>query len=179
MDDTQQEQQLMTNSALAHQHLADQATIVYLAVICVSGTVGNLITVLVYTSKKDKSTSTFFITVLAISDLFVCLLAIPLSIYMELNIFTIDSIFFCRLYSFLTTSIIPFGCMTMTTIAVDRYLFIFKSSSRMLTLRWAKLIAGLLSFFSSLLSIIPTMSSFIATPMINSTNKSNIFFVFS
>jgi hypothetical protein len=46
--------------------------------ISVTGSIGNLLTAMVYWRKKDKQTSTFFILVLAISDLVVCSLLVYL-----------------------------------------------------------------------------------------------------
>ena len=153
----------------------EKGILVFLTILAITGTIGNFLTTLIYSNKKDKSTSTFFILVLSSSDLITCLVLIPISIYMELFLFETESQVLCKLHSFLNTTIIPFGCLLMTTIAFDRYFCICKFDRTIITLKRARLIAICLFGFSGLLGIIPTLSTVILTDQLifNRTNSSN------
>ena len=50
--------------------------LIIFTLISVIGSIGNLLTAMVYWRKKDKQTSTFFILVLALNDLVVCSLLV-------------------------------------------------------------------------------------------------------
>ena len=69
---------------------------IFLTIISIIGTVGNSIVAFVYWRKKDKQTSTFFVLVLSISDLIICFLLLPITIYMEKIQFLTENIFFCK-----------------------------------------------------------------------------------
>jgi hypothetical protein len=93
----------------------------FLLVVSITGIIGNLIVTSVYINKNDKATSSFFILVLAFSDLVVCSILIPFTIFIEASNFQIESILFCKLYYFITTTIVPNGCFLMVSIAFDRF----------------------------------------------------------
>lgn len=152
----------------------NRGIIIVLTILSITGTIGNFLTTLVYTRKKDKSTSTFFILVLSSSDLIVCLVLIPISIYMEAFLFQTESQLLCKLHSFLNTTIIPFGCLLMTTIAFDRYFSICRFERKIMNLKRARLVAFCLVGFSGLLGIIPTLSTVILIDQVelNRTNTS-------
>jgi hypothetical protein len=95
----------------------------FLSLISIIGTIGNLLVVIVYWRKKDKQTSTFFILVLALSDLAVCSLLVPMTIYMEGILYETSSSFLCKLYFFLTTTTVPHSSLMMSAIAVIFILF--------------------------------------------------------
>ena len=97
----------------------NQHIFVFLAAISLIGSIGNMLVVIVYWRKKDKQTSTFFILVLALSDLTVCSLLVPMTIYMESILFEIKSQFLCKLYFFLTTTTVPHSSLIMSAIAVN------------------------------------------------------------
>lgn len=98
----------------------------FLATISLIGIIGNLIVLFVYLRKGDRQTSSFFILVLAFSDLIVCLILVPSTIYMEAHQFETRNNFFCKFFYFITTSIVPSCCFLMTAIAFDRYFCICK-----------------------------------------------------
>lgn len=94
---------------------------VYFYIVSIVGSIGNSIVALVYWHKKDKQTSTFFILVLALSDLVVCSLLVPMTIYMERMSFETSSELLCKAFYFLTTTAVPSSSLLMTAIAFDRY----------------------------------------------------------
>jgi len=117
----------------------------YLFMLAVVGTAGNALVLYVFSKKKDKLTSTLFIIALAAVDLITCFVVIPFTVYMEVVDFHVSSDVCCKLYQFLITCNIPFSALVMVAIAVDRYLCICHPFTRLLTLRRAKILIGLLA----------------------------------
>jgi hypothetical protein len=52
-----------------------------LLVTIILGTTGNILVLYVYSNRKDSKTCTFFIKILAIVDLIICLILAPLELY--------------------------------------------------------------------------------------------------
>eukprot|EP00058_Branchiostoma_floridae_P002028 XP_002587516.1 hypothetical protein BRAFLDRAFT_99409 [Branchiostoma floridae] len=69
--------------------------IVFLCVVCALGTTGNLLVILVNARRKDKSSATIFVLTLAVVDLFICALKIPLKI-VEMQHVTYTSTVWCK-----------------------------------------------------------------------------------
>jgi hypothetical protein len=138
-----------------------QHIIAFLAVIGIIGTVGNSLVTIVYWRKKDKHTSTFFILVLALSDLVVCSILVPYTAYMEWIEFATTSRLGCKLYFFLTTTTVPNSSLIMAAIAFDRYFCICMVNRVILTPTRAKYLVFTLLCISGLLGIIPSMNSVI------------------
>jgi hypothetical protein len=134
---------------------------IFLIAIGVIGTVGNLLVAVVYWRKKDKQTSTFFILVLALSDLAVCSILVPFTIYMESIVFETGSRAVCKLYFFLVTTTVPNSSLIMAAIAFDRYFCICMVNRVILTLKRAKYLVTTLVCISGLLGVIPALSSVI------------------
>lgn len=108
-----------------------------------SGSVGDVY----YNDFQDK-TLDFFILVLAVSDLLVCVLIIPSTIVMELREFRINIDFLCKLYYVLFVTNTTFSSLLISAVALDRYLFICHSLKRYLTLLRAKILVSALALFS-------------------------------
>jgi len=136
----------------------------YLSTISAIGIIGNLIVALVYWKKKDKQTATLFILLLAFVDLIVCMLLVPLTIYMELILYVTDNIVLCKSFTFLMTTTVPSSTLLMTAIAFDRYFCICMANRNILTLRKARFIGIILIVFSGCLGVIPALASVIQTP---------------
>lgn len=83
------------------------ALVAFLSTVSIIGTIGNLIVAFVYWKKKDKQTSSFFILVLACSDWIVCSVLVPMTIYIEIIMYSTQNIYFCKTYYFLITTIVP------------------------------------------------------------------------
>ena len=136
---------------------------VMLTVVSVVGIIGNLIVATVYWQKKDKQTSTFFILVLSCSDLCVCSVLIPLTIYMEQQKYITSSMLVCRLFYFLTTSIVPASCLIMTAIAFDRYFCICMVRHNIMTQQRARLLVVVILLCSGLMGVVPSWNSTLDT----------------
>lgn len=139
--------------------LNHESTFTFLGFVSVIGIIGNLIVASVYWRKKDKQTSTFFILILAFSDLSVCSFLIPMTIYFEKEAFYTDNLFLCKTYFFMTTFSVPASCFLMTAISIDRYFCICRASKNIMTQTKAKVIVAILLSLCGLLSVIPTLKA--------------------
>lgn len=148
-----------TNSTTPGSVVTNEQIYSFLTTISIVGTIGNLLVVLVYWQKKDRQTSTFFILVLAFSDLAVCSILVPMTIYMEKIFFETDSLIMCKTYYFLTTTIVPSSSLLMSAIAFDRYFCICKVNRNIMTLIRARIAVIILLFLSALLGVIPFLGS--------------------
>jgi heme/copper-type cytochrome/quinol oxidase subunit 2 len=70
----------LNNDHLLHLFLLTTIWIVLIITI-VFGTTGNILVLYVYVNRNDNKTCTFFIKILAIVDLLICLLLAPLELY--------------------------------------------------------------------------------------------------
>ncbi|THD24797.1 Neuropeptide FF receptor 1 [Fasciola hepatica] len=120
--------------------------LIMLSIICVVGTVGNLLVIIVYALKHDRLTSTLFILVLAVADFLACLTLIPGTIAIEYLEWKIRSSFLCKSYYLLNNSFIPFSSLLISCIAFDRYFCLCHPFSKIMTFVRAKRIIGVLVF---------------------------------
>ncbi|VDO08580.1 unnamed protein product [Rodentolepis nana] len=96
---------------------------------------------------RDK-TLDFFVLVLAISDLFVCVIIIPSTITIELFKYRISIDLLCKMFYVFLVANTTFSSLLISTVALDRYLFICHSLKHILTLIRAKVIGTTLALFS-------------------------------
>nr|ANO39014.1 GCR036 [Schmidtea mediterranea] len=132
------------------------ATLIMLSVICVIGSLGNGLVIIVYTRKHDQLTTTLFINILAITDCFTCITIIPMTIYIEYWEWGISSAFLCKLYYFFNNCTIPFSAFLISLIAIDRYICICHPFNKFMTLFKSKVSVGLVLTVSVLLGIAST-----------------------
>ena len=125
-----------------------------LSVFSVTGTIGNALAFYVFSSLKNKLTSTIFILALAGVDFITCLLIIPYTMAVEFLEFKVANDAVCKMYHFLITTTIPFSAFIMVAIAVDRYLCICHPFLHLMTIRRARMIVGCLSTFALSLGVI-------------------------
>nr|QVK45738.1 G protein-coupled receptor [Proales similis] len=152
--------------------ILSSGVLIFLVSTSVVGTLGNLMVLTVYWQKSSKRTSSFFILVLAFSDLAVCLLLIPITVWMESIYFATSSLLLCKLFFFLTTTIVPSSSMLMSAIAFDRYFCICKVDKNVMSLGRAKLTVLLIVIASVSFGVIPTLSSTIIS-VTDHTNSSH------
>ncbi|KAI8795762.1 orexin receptor type 1 [Biomphalaria glabrata] len=117
---------------------------VMLSVFSVTGTIGNALAIYVFSSLKQKLTSTIFILTLAGTDFVTCLITIPFTILMEYLDFHVASDEICKIYHFLITTTVPFSCVVIVAIAVDRYMCICHPFHHWMTIQRARIIIGFL-----------------------------------
>ena len=73
---------LNPNSLDQSNHLAVSVAIwIILLITILFGTTGNILVLYVYINRKDNKTCTFFIKMLAVVDLIICLILAPLELY--------------------------------------------------------------------------------------------------
>ncbi|XP_041377243.1 uncharacterized protein LOC121389661 [Gigantopelta aegis] len=125
-----------------------------LSVFSITGTIGNAVAFYVFSSLKNKLTSTIFILALAGVDFITCLLIIPYTMAVEYLEFKVANDAVCKMYHFLITTTIPFSAFIMVAIAVDRYLCICHPFLHLMTIRRARIIVGCLSTFALSLGVI-------------------------
>ena len=129
--------------------------LIFLLTLSILGTVGNSTVAFVYWNKKDKQTSTFFVLVLASSDLMICCVLLPITIYMEKIQFLTENLFFCKLFYFLTTTIVPSSSLLMLALAFDRYFCICMVDKNVMNLARSRAIVMVLLVVALLCGIIP------------------------
>ncbi|XP_019634569.1 PREDICTED: vasopressin V1b receptor-like [Branchiostoma belcheri] len=93
---------------------------VFLSLSCALGTLGNLLTVLVSARRREKSSATIFVLTLAVVDLVVCAVVVPLKLY-ELNHGTYTGQVWCRLNPYLTAASLLSSTFVLLAATVDRY----------------------------------------------------------
>ncbi|XP_012945163.1 uncharacterized protein LOC101857687 [Aplysia californica] len=119
--------------------------ITMLSIMSVVGIVGNALAIYVFASLKQKLTSTIFILTLAGTDFITCLITIPYTItieYLEYRV-TVDAA--CKIYHFLITTTVPFSCVVIVAIAVDRYMCICHPFHHWMNIQRARIIIGVLA----------------------------------
>lgn len=123
----------------------------------VIGCPGNLLIILVYTSKRGKITAHIFIVGLAVADFVECLSrCFTLFVFLPHNERYINnSEVICRLEYFLPFVSIFISVLFTTAIAFDRYFAVCKPHSHIMTIRRAKVTVVLCILFSLILALPP------------------------
>lgn len=130
----------------------------YLMTFSLAGSVGNAFVIYIFSRKREKSTTTVFILVLAMTDFFTCLVIIPFTIYYEVMEKRVNSNVQCKIYMFLITTNIPFSAFIMVLIAFDRYFKICRPWNQCLNIRMSKKIVIAVLLFALSLGIIPSLT---------------------
>lgn len=116
---------------------------VILSTFATVGAIGNIISLIVFSRTKIKSTSIYFILLLSITDLFVCVFVIPGFIIREWRFkFYFDVI--CKSWELLRSASIPISSMIMVAIAIDRFFIVFLNSKVKITKLKSRIIVGVI-----------------------------------
>ncbi|CAH1270831.1 AVPR1B [Branchiostoma lanceolatum] len=108
-------------TVLDSQHAEDNIHVtVFLSLVCGLGTMGNFLTVLVSARRREKSSATIFVLTLAVVDLVVCGVVVPLKLY-ELNHGTYTGQVWCRVIPYLTAVSLLSSTSVLLAASVDRY----------------------------------------------------------
>ncbi|VDL48483.1 unnamed protein product [Hymenolepis diminuta] len=134
------------------------ATLIMLGVFSSIGCIGNTIVIVIYSTKKDRLTSTVFILALAMVDSFACICLIPLTMYIESVEWRIESEFLCKFYYVINNSFIPFSSLLISCIAFDRYFAICHPFSQIITVSRAKHIIVAMLFLALLLGGVSSLT---------------------
>ncbi|XP_014772136.1 orexin receptor type 2 [Octopus bimaculoides] len=125
--------------------------IVFMGLLFLMGTIGNIIVLMVYSQKKRKTSSHFFILTLSILDLFGCFFGIPTEIADLCNPYLFDAPFACRLLRFTLSVTTISSAIVLLEVAFDRYYRICKVGLQY-SLRKTKLLCVVALFIGILLS---------------------------
>lgn len=129
--------------------------VLYIAVIFL-GTVGNTLVVLtVIRTKKLWNATNIFIANLAFSDVFVCVFDLPISAYYQITDDWIFGSALCKVIPVCFAVIVYASTLTLTMIAVDRYLLIVMPLKRRMSVKLAMF----------LVFVIATLSIAVASPI--------------
>lgn len=94
---------------------------VFVIIMMVLGTVGNVLVIYVYRKRFRKTSSNYFIVSMAIFDLLACVIGMPTEIYDLRNSYTFYSSTGCKIFRY-TGSVTVYGSVIiLIEIAVDRY----------------------------------------------------------
>lgn len=95
--------------------------IVYIAVLMISGILGNFMVCFYYGFKSRLTTNTFFIIVLAVYDLLACSVAMPTEIADIVLYYKFESGAACKIFSFVNYVSAMGSAFTLVVIALDRF----------------------------------------------------------
>lgn len=129
-----------------------------LGLFSVAGTFGNALVLYVYSRKRDITTSSLFILILAGTDFFTCLIIIPYNIAVLYLNYKLMYEMVCKVYMFLITSNVPFSAFIMVAIAFDRFFCICHPFLHAITIFRAKVIALTMGVFACLLGVITSLA---------------------
>ncbi|GFS12381.1 cholecystokinin receptor type A [Elysia marginata] len=131
---------IIVEDLMAHG-IEELIVMLMLAAMALVGTMGNAVAIYVFNRLKRKMlTSTFFILTLAYTDFITCLITIPFTILVEYRRYNIYNDVLCKSFHFLKTTTVPFSCVVIVAIAIDRYLCICHPFHRYMNIRRARII---------------------------------------
>ncbi|KAH3818328.1 hypothetical protein DPMN_119932 [Dreissena polymorpha] len=108
--------------------------IVFMAIVCSAGIIGNFVALLFYVSIKNKSAATLVLTALSGNDL-ICSVVLLANIAWFVHSMTYTNVAACKLQGFLSQVFVMNSGFLLFVLALDRYLSICKTS------KWKSLFA--------------------------------------
>jgi len=96
-------------------------SLVLVCVLLLLGIPGNLLAVLVYAFKMNRSTSGYFIMTLAISDLINCAISLPVETALILNFWSFDWPILCKFSRYISAAMNNTSSFILAAIAVERF----------------------------------------------------------
>ncbi|XP_052082077.1 orexin receptor type 2-like isoform X1 [Mytilus californianus] len=163
MTDAQEEEKRALNIAIG-----------LMSVCSLVGVIGNALVLYVFSSFKQKLTSTIFILTLATTDFLTCLVTIPFTIAVEALYMKLEYDLVCKMYYFLMTTTVPFSAFVMVAIAVDRYLCICHPFKHVMTIKRAEYIVAFLCVFAVVLGVLCSLNYGMVDPNYLQMNSSSI-----
>ncbi|KAL3853628.1 hypothetical protein ACJMK2_017159 [Sinanodonta woodiana] len=131
--------------------LAYIPVIVFLSILMIVGTLGNVVVLYVYLVKFQRASVRHFIVSLSILDLLACTVGIPIEIYNLVHSLTFEYSFICKVLRVTEVMIACGSVFILLVIGIDRYIKICKPTMNM-NVRTAKIMcitAGLSGSFMS------------------------------
>ncbi|ESO11958.1 hypothetical protein HELRODRAFT_133608, partial [Helobdella robusta] len=129
--------------------------LIFLSVIVISfGTAGNALVVgIVVKSKNMKTATNILIANLALADIMVLFFDLPLTLHYQLNRIWVHGIFLCHAFYMLFGVFECVSILSMTAIAIDRYVLIVRPLSTKLTPLNAVLLAAFIFLISTIVAL--------------------------
>lgn len=94
---------------------------VFLIIIMIVGTVGNVLVLFVYCKRFRKTSSNYFIVSMAVFDLLACLIGLPTEIYDLRFSYTFYNSTVCKIFRYSNTVVVYGSAIILVQIAFDRY----------------------------------------------------------
>ncbi|KAL3892221.1 hypothetical protein ACJMK2_004451 [Sinanodonta woodiana] len=116
------------------------------------GLPGNLFVIIVYYRKMRRTTSRYFIIVLAALDFINCVVTMPMELALLSNFYTFDLPWLCKLIRFITYSTQNSSAIILLGIAVDRFRNICQATKRSFSLKHVKIFCICSVIFATLSS---------------------------
>ncbi|XP_021348555.1 cholecystokinin receptor type A-like [Mizuhopecten yessoensis] len=111
----------LLDDANRHEQTILTPIIVYIVILMVSGLVGNLVVLYVYTFRFRRSSSRTFILCLAILDTLTCLFGMPYHIIDMTHAYTFYNVVACKTLSYIMALSLLCSIYVLVLIAIDRY----------------------------------------------------------
>ncbi|XP_063953944.1 cholecystokinin receptor type A-like [Lytechinus pictus] len=129
----------MTITIISTAHII---SICYQSILFVVGVPGNLLIILTYWKRPQRTSSGVFIIALALADLGVCLMS-PVVIYNYVEYYNYPSNSFCKFRYYTNHGLIYVSRFLTIAVAIERYLAVCKPMSRRIPPKYAVVIAAL------------------------------------
>ncbi|KAL4226282.1 hypothetical protein ACF0H5_014265 [Mactra antiquata] len=125
---------------------------VFLIIIMIVGTIGNLLVLLVYCKKFRKTSSNYFIVAMAVFDLLACVIGLPTELLDLRYSYTFYNSAVCKIFRY-TESVVVYGsAIILIEIAFDRYFKICRPLM-MIDIRTIKVLCIVAGIVAILISI--------------------------
>ena len=147
--------------------------IAILVLLMIIGLIGNVSIFVFYWRQTRRSSTTFFIVILAVTDFLVCCV-VGLEITDIINTYVFENDAACKLYIFCNHTAAIASGFVLVTIAIDRHRKLCYSLKTQLTLKQAKIVS-IISFTVALVASTPVFIMY-ETTQVNITNTYNISF---
>lgn len=99
---------------------------VFLTIIMIVGTLGNLLVIFVYCKRFRKTSSNYFIVAMAMFDLLACIIGLPTELYDLMHSYSFENSSMCKLFRYTEAVVVYGSAIILIEIAFDRYFKICK-----------------------------------------------------
>ncbi|XP_067950652.1 neuropeptide receptor npr-1-like [Watersipora subatra] len=136
----------------------------FFAPLCFFGIIGNVITIIMFAKFIKKTTTSIFILSLAVVDLLVCSITMPIWLY-ELFYEDHGSEFACKFDKLIYLLSIPLSGAILLVIAIDRFILVFMVKGTVITKFRAKMILFFLSLACLAIALPQALSFSVYSPI--------------
>ncbi|KAH3698405.1 hypothetical protein DPMN_085925 [Dreissena polymorpha] len=121
MSGTNSSEQILLEEVSRNEVLRQVPLLVYLLIICISGTIGNILVFYVYRKKYGRSNCRTFVLCLSLISLIACAVVVPFECLALLREFNFQRAWVCKANVFLNTWPTLTSGLLLLCIAIDRY----------------------------------------------------------